>query len=527
LTEFDYIVVGGGSSGSIVAGELSRDPSKTVLLLECGDSAQENPETLEADGYKRAFVNERLMFERFSVPQAGCANRRLFMGSGRGMGGSGAINAMVYTRGARADYDEWPDAWRWDAIASDFSELERRLRVRRREPTEWTESCIQSAVETGFRRKEDLNDGDLSGVLGYEWMSYEGDKRRSSYVSFLADRIGAPNLRVVTGARAHRIVFEGRRAVGVEYRSGSELLIARARREVVLSAGAIETPRLLMLSGVGPGDVLRAAGLPIVADVPAIGRNFHDHPNVQLFFVGKRPADCNYPELYGFHRAGDSAALAPGQSDTCYVFYPARSSFREGVWKLLPAIALPKPLYEMPLLVRAMRGAISTAFDQRLVQRFVERLWGIVVILGKPRSRGTVRVGSPRAEADPIVDPAYFADPEDLETLARGVVLARRIASSPTARRWGSLEVMPGGHVRDKAQIETFIRKNVMTTYHYAGTCKMTDGESGAVDQRLHLRGVTGIRVADASVIPTTPVAALNAPSMLIGLRAARFIREE
>jgi choline dehydrogenase len=524
--EFDYIVVGGGSAGSIVAGELAKDPSTTVLLVECGDRAEENPETLEADGYKRAFVNERLMFERFSVPQPGCAGRRLFMGTGRGLGGSGAINAMVYTRGAREDYDEWPASWRWPSLISDFVELETRLRVRRRAPTSWTEMCIDASVETGFRRKEDLNDGDLSGVLGYEHMSFEGDARRSSYVAFLAERMGAPNLTVITGARVHRVTFEGRRATGIELRRDDELVAARARREIVLSAGAIETPRLLMLSGVGPGDVLRAAGLPVVADVPAIGRNFHDHPNVQLFFVGKNTVDCNYPELYGFHRAGEGASLAKNQSDSCYVFYPARSSFREGVWKLLPGIALPQALYEMRSVVSAMRSGISFAFDRTLVQRFVERLWGIVVILGKPRSRGSVKVGSPRPEADALVDPAYFSDPEDLETLVRGVILARRIAGSPSARRWGSLEMIPGGRVRDKHQIEDFVRKNAMTTYHFAGTCRMTSAEHGAVDERLRLRGVTGIRIADASVIPTTPVAALNAPSMLIGLRASKFLRE-
>jgi len=526
MTEHDYIVIGGGSSGCIVAGELAADPARSVLLLETGDSADQNPETLEADGYKRAFVNERLMYERFSVPMPGTDNRRIFMGTGRGIGGSGAINAMVYTRGAKLDYDEWPEGWRWNDIAPDFERLEARLRVRRREPTEFTETCIEAAEETGFRRKADLNDGDLEGVLGYEWMSYEGPHRRSSFVAFLRERMGAPNLRVATGARAHRIVFDGRRAVGVQYRRGDVLEEARAKREIIITAGAIETPRLLMLSGIGRSDVLRAAGLPVVADVPAVGANFHDHPNVQLFFVGKRKVDCNYPQLYGFHRAGPATSLAANQSDSCYVFYPARSSFREGVWKLLPAIALPKSIYETRGVVSTMRGAISTAFDAMPVRRFVDHLWGIVVILGKPKSRGSVRVASHRPEADALVDPAYFADPEDLETLVRGVALARRIAGAPSAKRWGSFEVIPGRGTSSESDVASFIRKNVMTTYHFAGTCKMGDDALSVVDTRLRLRGVTGVRIADASVIPTTPVAALNAPSMLIGSRAARYILE-
>ncbi len=421
-----------------------------MLLLEAGDAADENPETLTADGYKKAFTNERLMYERFSVPQRGCDDRRLFMGSGRGIGGSGAINAMVYTRGAKVDYDEWPEGWRWSDIASDFTALEARLRVRRRTATAFTETCIRAACAAGFRHKDDLNDGDLSGVLGYEWMSFEGSSRRSSFVAFLREHLGAPNLRVATRARVHRIVFDNGRAIGVEYEHEGSLSTAQARHEVVLTAGAIETPRLLMLSGVGPSDVLRAAGVPVVADLPAIGKNFHDHPNVQVFLHGKRDVDCDYPQLYGFHRAGPANHLAESQSDSCYVFYPARSSFKEGVIKLLPAIALPEALYERRPLVRGMRSALAAVFGSRPVERFVERMWGIVVILGKPRSRGSVRLASHRTDAPALVDPGYFTHPDDLETLVRGVRRARAIAASEPATDVGRTRAHAGQVGRDR-----------------------------------------------------------------------------
>jgi choline dehydrogenase len=295
----------------------------------------------------------------------------------------------------------------------------------------------------------------------------------------------------------------------------------------VLSAGALETPKLLLLSGVGPGEVLRRRGLPSLAEVPEVGQNLHDHPNVQLFFRGAREVDCNYPQLYGFHRVGRSGRLPEGQADTCYVFYPARSSFREGMLKLLPAIALPEPLYTETALPELMRSAIASAFERGVVSRFVKRMWGIVVILGKPKSRGSVEVESRDPSRPARIDPAYFADPEDMETMIDGVALARRMASARAMEPWGQSELMPGPMGRSDKALASFIRKNVMTTYHYAGTCRMGEDARAVVDTRLRLRGLENVRIADASVMPTAPVSALNAPSMMIGLRAAKMIREE
>lgn len=524
---YDYVVIGGGSAGCVVAAELASDPDNRVMLLETGAPAESHPETLRADGYKDAFVNDALMHERFSVPQPSCAGQALFMGSGRGMGGSGSINGMVYTRGAALDYDEWPEGWRWADVVPDFEAVERRLDVRRRPPTEFTEACIRAAESAGFARKEDLNDGDLHGVLGYEWMNYRGADRRSSYVAFLKDGGPRPNLAVVTGASAHRLRFDSdRRVRAVEYAHGGGTHTVHVGREVVLCAGALETPKLLMLSGVGPGEELRRHALPVVHEQPAVGRNFHDHPNATVFFRGRRPVDCFYPQLYGFHRARPATALPPGQSDTCYVFYPARSSFREALIRLLPGIVLPQPLYRMPAAPAALRAGIAAAFRSARLRAFVERLYGIVVILGKPLSRGTVGLSSHRPQDCARIDPRYFEHPEDLETMIDAVELTRRIAAGASLREWGNREIVPGPIARSRASVGRWVRGNAMTTYHFAGTCRM-GGEDAVVDRRLRVRGVTGLRVADASVVPTTPVSALNAPSMLVGYRAARFIREE
>jgi choline dehydrogenase len=527
MERFDYIVVGGGSAGCIVAAQLSEDPSVSVLLLEHGDSAEEHPETLSADGYKDAFANDRLVFDRFSVHDARWGGRRLFVGSGHGLGGSASINAMVYTRGAVEDYDEWPSSWSWAEVVPDFEAIEARLRRHQRPPTELTETLVSAAEAAGFARSLDLDDGNLSGVLGYEPMNYEGDRRRSSYVAFLKPALDRPNLTVRTRAAVHRLTLDpDGRVSGVRYEHEGSALEAAAAREVVMSAGALETPRILMLSGIGPATALRRVGLPAVHDVSAIGQNLHDHPNVSLFFKGEREVDFFHPQLYGFHRANPDSPLPEGQSDTCYVFYPARSSLREAMMRMLPGMVLPQTLYELGL-PKVVRGGVDVAFRADAVRRFVNHVYGIVVILGKPASRGSLTLASSHADAPAQIDPGYFADPEDMQTMLRGVELARRIARAEPLREWGNTELFPGPLGASRDALETWIRGNVMTTYHYAGTCAMGEGSSAAVDDRLRVRGVRGLRVADASAIPVTPVSAMNAPSMLVGYRAARFVREE
>ncbi len=528
---FDYIVVGGGSAGCIVAEALSRDPHQRVLVLEAGLHANQCPETLAADQYKYAFIHPELLWERFSVPQPRCRNARLFQGSGRGLGGSGSVNAMVYTRGSAYDYDSWGlPGWRYADVVPDFLEIERTLGVHRLPPTQFTESCIAAAQESGFQRKEDLNDGALCGFLGYEWMNLDParNERRSSYVSFLRPHEGRPNLSVRTSALVCRVLLspqDGTHAIakadGVEYVLDGKLRRASARREVILSAGALETPRLLMLSGIGHGAELKASGVTAIVDLPSVGRNLMDHPNVSLFFLGKQETDCHWAQLYGFHRVGQH--VPPGEADSCFVFYSARSSFREGMLRMLPTMALPRSLYRLGWPKRAMQALIRGAFRMGAVQRLVHRMYGIVVILGKPESRGQIRIASPDPAEAALIDSGYFAVDADLETMVNGVELARRMAGSASLAAYGNRELIPGSRSKSRDQIARFIKQNVMTTYHYAGTCRMGTDPDSVVDGELRVRRVAGLRIADASVIPSVPVSAMNAPSMLIGYRAARF----
>lgn len=520
---FDYIVVGGGSAGCVVAGRLAEANVGTVLLLEKGDRAEANPETLSSDGFKYAFANDKVMLDRMSAPQSACNDRSLYAGSGKGMGGSGGVNGMVYTRGNQQDFDQWPAGWKWKDVVPAFEGLEKRLRIRHREATTFTEIALTAAEAAGFKRKHGMNDGNLNGVMGYNDMNFEAGTRRNSYVAFLKDNPPA-NLAIHTKALTHRVLFEGDRAIGVEVEIKGKKSILRATKEVILCAGALETPKLLMLSGVGPKEHLASFNIPLVKDVPAIGSNLHDHPNVAFFMQGRKPVDFGYPQVYGFFRANPQLDLPADQADTCIAWLAAPITMQQSMKRMAPATLANGKYFFNPVIKGLLRFFMGLVLLLPPVNKFINNLYAIVVILGKPLSRGTLRLASQHAKDPAIVDLAFYQNPTDMETLLNGVEMAKKIAAHEGLKAWGNKPLAPASRSSKREVLKKWIYNSTMTTFHYCGTCSMGEGVDAPVDTSLKLKGFSNLRIADASAIPVIPVSALNAPSMMVGYRAADFI---
>lgn len=519
---FDYVVVGAGSAGCIVAARLAEAGAGSVLLLEAGDTATAHPETLSADGFKHAFANDDVMWHRMSAKQADCGGRSVYLGSGRVLGGSGSVNGMVYTRGDRRDFDAWPSGWKWAEVQPAFEAVEARLGLQARPETPFASRFLDAAVAAGFSRKDGMNDGVLSEVVGCNDMNYQGDARRSSYRAWLHDAV-PKGLHLRTQARVHRLLFDSaRKAHAVEYEHQGALRRIAVRREVLLCGGALETPKLLQLSGVGPAELLASLGIPLVQAAPAVGSHLQDHPNVCVFYRSRALVDFQYPQLYAFGAAhGPAPEAAP---DTCFVCYAAPASLKESMLRMLPILALPGVLYRLRLLRGLLRACVRGAFRLPPLQRFVSRVFGVVVILGKPLSRGSVRIRSADPRVDAKIDPAYYSHPEDRTRMAAAIERAHGVACQQPLQSVGARLLSKAAVATNPRKRQRWIEGATMTTFHYCGSCRMGEGDDSPVDPELRVKGIANVRVADASVMPEIPVSALNAASMMIGYRAADFI---
>jgi choline dehydrogenase-like flavoprotein len=524
---FDYLVVGGGSGGAVVAGRLSEDPHTSVCVLEAGGDGTGAAIRIPAGVV--TMLPTRLNNWAFeTVPQPGLGGRRGYQPRGRALGGSSAINAMIYTRGHRSDYDAWAamgaTGWSYDEVLPYFRLSEHNDRIQDgfhgqggplwvsdpRTDNPLHQRFLAAAREAGFPINDDFNGAELEG-LGVFQLTQKHGERWSAARAYLLPHMGRrDNLRVETHAHVRRVLFEGSRAVGVEYLQGGEVRTLRARREVVLCAGAFQTPQLLMLSGIGPMHELSRLGLPTLQHLPGVGRNLHDHPD---FVFGYRMPSL---DAMGVSVGGTMRLAREGWRFMRQRRGMLTSNFAEcgGFLSTRPGLVAPD---------------VQLHFVVSLVEDHARKLhlWHGVschVCLLRPRSRGSVRLNSADPHAAPLIDPAFLSDPQDLEDLVQGFKLTRRVMHSPALASGLTRELFTQG-VESDEQIRSVLRARTDTVYHPVGTCRMGSDVGAVVDPQLRVRGVHGLRVVDASVMPAVVSGNTNAPTIMIAEKAVDLMR--
>ena len=496
---FDYIVIGSGASGSVIAGRLSESGNLRVLLLEAGEG-DASSDIHEIGGFVRLW-GYNVDWKFATVPQPGLAGRTIPYSQGKVLGGSTSINAMMYVRGNRGDYDGWKrlgaEGWGYEDVLPYFRKLEDFEGGASAErgsggpiPVRYCPDAVMrseefrnAAVELGYDGPDwDYNGARQENGAGLLQFHIDADgKRASGATAFLQPALSRPNLTVENGAMARRILLEGGRAVGVEYLQNGEVRQARADREVVVSGGAFLSPKLLMLSGLGPADQLRAHGIPVVADLTEVGRNLQDHVQSMIIF---RSLEKDRP----------MTTLLTGNT----IFVRTRPGAGTPDLQMNFTPSLPAPL--------------SPFLD------FGGPTFIFLSILVNPESRGDVRLASADPAAAPLIDPHYLEHEADLTTLVAAVRLAREMAGTKAFSRVNGGEIAPGENV------EAAIRNGASTLWHPAGTCRMGNDPGAVVDARLRVRGVSGLRVADASVMPTVVSGNTVAACFMIGEKCAEMM---
>ncbi len=524
----DIIVVGGGSSGSALAGRLSEDPGTSVLVLEAGADVNNWLATVPTAAV--LMVPSKLHNYAFeTVPQPGLNGRRGYVPRGKMLGGSSGINAMVYIRGQREDYDHWAalgnPGWSWEDVLPFFIKSECNdsfgaplhgqqgpLKVSQlRSDNPLQQAWLAAGREAGYAINADFN-GDTQEGIGIYQVTQDRGERCSAARAYLRPHLSRPNLRVTAQAQVQRLLLDGRRAVGVEVRVGGALRRLQARREVVLAAGAIQSPQLLMLSGIGDAAQLQTHGIEVLHHLPGVGANLQDHPD---FVFGMRSSSLN---SFGLSLRGGFAFWQAIRRYRAERRGMLTSNFAEGGGFLRTSDAQGRPDVQLHFVVAA-------------VEDHARKLgWGhglsCHVCLLRPRSRGTVKLANRDAGAAPLIDPAFFQHPDDLAQMVAGFKKTRELLRQPALRAWWSRELW-STEARSDAEIEALLRQRVDTIYHPVGSCRMGRDSMAVVDAELRVHGLQGLRVVDASVMPTLISGNTNAPAMMIGEKAAQMMKED
>ena len=526
MREFDYLVIGGGSSGCVVASRLSEDPRVSVCLLEAGNTG--NNWIINTPIATALMLPSKINNWAFeTVPQRGFNGRRGYQPRGRALGGSSAINAMVYIRGHRSDYDRWAalgnPGWSYDDVLPYFRKAECNENfddeyhgregpvnvAKLRSCNPFVAYFLQAAEQLQLPYAEDFNGVRQEGIGIYQ-VTQKNGQRCSAARAYIHPNLSRPNLHVVTGAATRRILFENGRASGAEYQRGDKIERVTGRREIIVSCGALQTPQLLMLSGIGDAGHLSDRGIDVVQNLPGVGRNLQDH--VDYVFVHQ----SKHADLFGASLAGARRLLKEIGLYRKSRLGMVTSNFAEagGFLKTDPDAEAPD------IQLHFVVGMV----DDHSRKKRLGHGFSCHVCLLRPKSRGSIELKSKDPAAPPLIDPKFYDDPDDLEAMVKGFKVTRRIMESPALKQH-SVRDFYTENLRSDDEIRTELRSRSDTIYHPVGTCRMGSDAGAVVDPELRVHGVAGLRVADASIMPTLIGGNTNAACIMIGEKAADLIR--
>jgi choline dehydrogenase len=529
ILEFDYVIVGAGSAGCVLANRLSANAKNSVLLLEAGPK-DTNLWIHVPLGYGRLFKEKTVNWMYQTEPEPELEGRRVFQPRGKVLGGSSSINGLLYVRGQHEDYDRWRQrgnfGWGYDDVLPYFKKAEDQSRGEDEfhgkggplpvsdlgHPDALSAAFIAAAAETGLPLNRDFNGASQEGTGFFQTTTRHG-RRASAAVAYLRSVRSRNNLRVETQALAQRIVFNGRRANAVEYRQAGVLKTARARKEIVISGGAFNSPQMLQLSGVGPAELLRRHGIEVVLDAPGVGHDLQDHMQVRVIMRCSRPITLNDIVNNPFRKILTGLQYAAFRTGPLTIAAGTSGAF----FKTNPRLTTPDiQIHFLPFSTDKMGERLHSfsGFTASVCQL-------------RPESRGSLRIKSADPTAPPEIRINYLSTETDRVANVEGLKILRKILSAPALKPYVVEEVDPGAKVVSDAELLSFCRARGSTIYHPTSTCRMGNDPLAVVDQRLRVRGIEGLRIVDASVMPDLVSGNTNAAIIMIAEKASDMILQD